>query len=724
MQALPTRRLLLVHRVLLAGCLLSSFPAAGRAQLARAESLLATGDAVQAVALLRRHTDRNERDVRSWILLGRAELASHPTSNLPRVRAINAFRRATSLEPTSAEAWSWYVRAGMEIGGADGERIVREGSEQLLRLDPGAAEAWSSWLLVFRNARDRARMRAILEPGVASAEVRARIARLLLEDERYDSANAILDGLLRDDPAQPAWLARRAQSGFESGDTLGGAALYDRAIQHAGRDPSVLWEHAIGVASPDEVRAWESGVPPDAAAAWFRSFWARRNPDLFRGVNGRLAEHFRRLRVARRTWPLTHPFIGASLRASTRSLQAGPSAAEEVFYQRCEARETPTAPASARDRLRLPLDGSFPLYGAQNEFIPWPGTLLLYSRGGRKPINTASFGRDLRDVDSTAASIGYNRRTGLDDRGLLYLRLGAPLQVTIGSTNSMDRFCAVPDLERWQYDELGTVRFFRPGILSVTGSADRQTGDIVLRPMNDGQMEATAAALTTDASSVRAVLEFGTWTAQFAASRGQTEIVTLTTAGEAAVALLSADGVERRESSVTGAVRLTAPPGAYEQLVHARDGDRLGRLARPLEVRALGRGLSDLLLSVPWSEAVSREAAVAHASRTLRLSAGQAFRLYAELYGLPPSGDRIRYRAAYAFLRSDAAPRDVRPGRWETATTITQDRVVPDTAGVVMEWVDVTPDRLTPGRYIVRLEITDLVAGAVLGRSSLAFVIE
>lgn len=729
MTPLPAVRVLTLVAALL-GQLLTLQRALAQSPLAVAESAFSAGDNRRAIDLLRRITRRDDRDFRAWILLGRAELAGNPTSNLPRIRAINALRRATQLVPDSVGSWYWYARAGLALGGADGELIVKEGTEHALALDPSFEDAWDLWLLLYRNRSDRARIRRIIETHGARPELELRRARLYIEDELYDSANTLLDVLLQTDSTRPDWLARRAQSAFESGDTVVGAAFHDRALASAGRDASVLWEHAIGIAWPEEIRDWEGGIAPDSQSAWLRAFWARRDPDLFRDTNARLAEHFRRLRVARRRWPLMYPLLGASLRESSRAGQRQVSTSEEVFYQRCEARETPGGPTRAEDRARLPLDETlFPLVGAPEirQQVPWPGALNLSREpgGGQVHIIANTFNRDLRDVDTTAVAIGYNRRTGLDDRGLTYLRMGEPRRVVIGSTNVMDEFCPIPDLERWQYDGVGTIRFFRPGAVSIMGGSQssRRTGDLVMRPMTQAQFTATATALTTDQTSVPAPLVFGAWTAQFAGEAGRTELATVTTIGRAAVALVGDAPDVPRSISDSGIVVVEARPGSYDLLINAHAADSLGRLTRRIHIRDLSVALSDLVLGTTWSGVVTRSRALAHASRSLSFAPETTMRLYSEAYGLVARDGRWNYRATYTFWASDNPVRDFARADMPGAVTISHERDVLALGTAAAEWLDVGPGRLIPGRYVLRLEVTDLTTGRPLGRSQIAFAI-
>ena len=80
------------------------------------------------------------------------------------------------------------------------------------------------------------------------------------------------------------------------------------------------------------------------------------------------------------------------------------------------------------------------------------------------PILTSVPGIDLADVDTTAARVGYNLRTGLSDEGIMYLRLGPPDQQLIGSTVGTRPGCGkvMNDVQRWHYPGLGWVRFATP----------------------------------------------------------------------------------------------------------------------------------------------------------------------------------------------------------------------------------------------------------------------
>jgi len=702
-------------------------------QLPVAESALARGDFDRAVKLARDYTSHHPGDWRGWFVQGRATLARGGTGNTHRVAAIIAFRHATWLAPERAEVWDGYGRAGLELGNADGELILHEAYQRVLAIDPLYANAWENWLKAYRNRSDRERMRRILARHDSIPAVRARVAQLLIEDEQYAAADAVLDSLLELDPEHPGWLALRAESALEAGDTAVGTAFYDRALENADRDGGeVLWEQAIGIATPGEIRAWEAGIPPSARFGFLRSFWARRNPDLFRDLNQRIAEHFARLRAARKQFPSTFPLAGYKTRQLQRTLGARPTAGEGLFYQRCEARQFPTGPARAADVARMSPEVESLLYDPAIE-ATWRNSVLppgeLYVDPKVAGVLDMPYARDLRDVDTTAAAIGYNLRTGLDDRGLTYLRFGAPRRRTIGSLNSVDPFCQLPDLERWEYEDIGIVRFFRPEAVNVGAAApSASTGELVFRPMSDRQFEAMEAVLTRNATSVPAPLSFGVWLAQFAgAETGMTDLVVVTTRGAVAAQLTAAAAVAGPPlGDTTGLVVLQAAPGWYSLMADARVGDTLGRQGLTVSVHALGRdwGTSDFLLAAAWPDTlITRSAMLGRVQRDLIFGTGATLRAYAEIYGLHPRDGRVEYRASYQIYRTSDVARDALredlPGGVELSFT----RSRPSTGGPVAEWLDITPAQVPPGRYLLRLEVMEPRGLQVIGRAQIGFEI-
>ncbi len=714
--------------------------------LAAAVHALASDSIEQAINLAERYTWKAPRDPRGFLVLGDAYARRMPAG---RFRAIEAYRTAQRLARRDPDPPYRMAQMGLWLGGDDGERIAREELEHVLELDPLYKDAWELWLTLYRNGGGRRKMVERLAPHRTRPVIQARIAQLLVEDEAYADADRLLDSALSADSTSPDWLALRAQSALESADTVRGIALYRRGLAHADRDSAdVLWRQVIGIATPAEVRAWWAGVSAGRQGAWLESFWARRSPNLFAGANGRIAEHFARLRYARKHFPLLHPLVSYHRSARARSLNLEPSAPERALHLRCEVYQMAMPPSG----------GNVPLPGVSSARAHGPGEGLLahltpeekdaiketLRHGGRvsplvrdalaeegpfalAPTIFAPLGLDLRDLDSTAARVGYNLATGLDDRGLMYLRFGPPDKLVLGGDNAVDPQCATTELERWRYAEWGEVRFARPSAFS---RGLRTTPEMVFRPMNAQQFETMKLGLTRDAPSEPAPLEFGVWTAHFrrAADPRLADLVVVTTRGEVAATLVpDTGGASSVRQAATGYVTLPAPPGRYALLVHARDADTLGRQSLAVWIRGFGfaPGISDLLAASPWPAAtVDRDAMLEHVRRDRTFRAGESVRVYTELYGLSQSVGRIDYRATYHLLKTPDPARDILREQWRSAVTFEFDRArLARPGSMEVETLDVDPRYLPAGTYLLRLEARDNATATPLGRSTIALVV-
>lgn len=685
-------------------------------QLMAAADSLHAGSVDAAIDLAQHYTWNHPKDPEGFLLLGDAWAAKKPMGGL---QALQNYRLARDLEPRDPDPPYRMAQLALRLGGADGERILQESLERVMSIDPLYKNAWQQWLLAYRNTDRRQAMIKILWPFVSNPIVKGRLAQLEIENESYGTADSLLAGAIHADTADPQWLALRAQSSLEQGDTTLGLTTYERALTHAERDTAdVLWRQIIGIATPAELIAWSNGVPPGEKGSWIESFWARRNPDLFAGVNARVFEHFQRLRYARKHYPLLHPFTNAQRNAAERAANAEIRPGERQEYLDCEATEAVTTGSvmDMRDTVTPQAPGEkAPL---APEFTK--DLASAFASGAFAPLELAFEGSD-----TVAVRIGYNLATGLGDRGLTYLRFGPPRRVTAGNTNlgRNAQECFHPDIERWRYDDIGEVRF-GPGTPDAFGALG---GEVTFRPMNDAQYDAMKAALTRDASSEPAPLQFGVWFAQFRDSLNPhlTDFVVITTRGEVAATLVGTIGGDRgiRESDA-GYVTIHDRPGTYAVLADARVADTLGRQTLNATLRSWDSlpALSDLLLDDIWTGgAVGRGSALDHVRRDLRFLTGNVVRSYAEIYGLPHPSGVFRYHASYQLLKTNGPQRDLARPDWTRATTFDFDRqVVSYGRDFVSETLDIDPQRLPAGRYLLRLLVSDPV-GAPIGRSTVAF---
>jgi cytochrome c-type biogenesis protein CcmH/NrfG len=707
---------------------------------------LAAGRTKDAIDFASRHTRANPRDPRGFLALGDAYMGWYPDG---RFRALAHYRTAQRLTPRDPVPFYREAMVGLRVGGADGERLAADGLENVIERDPLFPDAWQSWLILFRNGGGRRAMIERLLPHASRPEVAARIARMYMEEERYPAADSILDRILAHDPRNVAWLALSAQSAFEAGDVDVGAAFYRRALVEGEHDSTeALWAQVVGIVTPEEYRDWP-GVPPAARGAWLESFWARRNPNLFTGVNGRIAEHFARWRYARKHFPLLYPLTLYHRSNLGRTLGLEPSTGEREFHQRCELYEilpsssgafpSLATAASITERFRtgagvlahLTRDekeaaargrrsGKGPMPNLIREALQQDGPFAF------APTVFMPLGFDLNRMDSTAARIGYNLATGLSDRGVTHLRYGAPDRQLLGGNNTADPSCSTDELERWHYPELGWVRFVKPNAFS---QGERVIPEMVFRPMSFEQFEAVKTALSTDETSEPAPLEFGVWTAQFRADDDRrTALAVVSTRGRVAATLVgSTGGVRGTMESDRGAVVLVDDPGGYALLAHVKDAERLGRLKRGVSLRAFGDGpaLSDLLLARAWGpagESLDRATMLARVQRDLRFTQGDTLRLYSEVYGLAREGSGSGYRARYSLLRTDDPESDVRRDTWTGAMIV--EAVRPGWWAhdqYVVETLDLKPEWIARGTYLLRVTMVDGTSGRHSNTATIAF---
>lgn len=716
---------------------------------------MADGNIDVAIRLSRQYNSRNPRDPAGFVALGDALFRRMPAG---RFEALRAYETAQRLAPSDPMTPYRMAEVGLFLGGDDGESIARRGLERVLSIDPTYADAWDLWLTLFRGGGYRRQMIDRLRRGAApNAYIAPRVATLLIEEERYSEADSVLDAALASAPRDPGLNALRAQSALETEDVPAGLRHYRTALANASEDSAqVLWKQVVGIAASDEILAWRS-VPPDQRGRWLETFWARRHPNLFAGINERIVEHFARLRYARSHYALLHPLVSYHRTQLARALSLEPSRGEREFHQRCEAVEiqlppnlqTPRDPRTGRplrraalaqmsdeqiaqalglqpgisratDRARTALSPLALLTDAERargEYLtglPIPRALLA-------PLNM-----DLRSVDSVAARIGYNLAMGLDDRGVMYLRFGAPEGMLLGGSNNADPQCNSMDIERWRYSELGEVRFARPSAFS---GGERVVPDMVFRSMNQEQFDVMRSGLTRDASSQPAPLPFGVWTAQFADTSNvdRATLVVVATRGALAASVIGVlSGADEVRTGGQGIVGISRPPGRYVMLAQVNDSGQLGRQTLRVHIRSVaGRaGLSDLLLAEAWdTPPVGRADVLQHVSRTLTFTAGQPIRSYAEVYGLVASDERWRFVVRYSILRTDDQWRDIAREDWPNPAQIAFVREVMASGRFAPEVLDITPDQIPAGRYLLRLIVEDLVAQRSLGSRTIAFTV-
>lgn len=625
---------------------------------ARAESLLAAGALEPARRIAERLVRERPSDVRALIVLGRVHLA---WPAFGRFRAESLFSRAAALDPSNPEPLYYLGRTGLALGGDDGEAIAREALVRLLALDPLYRDAWALWARLYRGDGERRAALAALDLHSGTDAVDLWRAQLMLELRHYQPAESLLAALADRTPADPAPWVLMARALYERERDAEGEWWYQGALYRAPADTAnLLWLQVRSISTPLE-RAAQDSVGPAGRETFMRRFWALRDPDLSTGANERIGEHFRRMAEARRLFGLLHPNARYHRSRAYRTVAGGLG-------------RPPGADLESVTR------------GIAGFRAPRVDDALVAAGVAGRP-------ESLPDAQS------LNLEDGLDDRGRVFARQGAPHERLVWST----------DVETWRYRIEGRV--LQVTFARRTGGFG-MSGDQVITPVVSGEASAARHLLTTDRPEVEASLDFAFWPAAFRHSaEGWSELLLFVDAERATAVLLDEAGREvSRDAGQRRPLRLVSGAGPRLLLVDAQTRERRGRFRGIAAVPAFADSpaVSSLLLASGADLPPSRVALEAVAPARLALPGDSALRLYAELYNLYDDDGLMRYEATYRFERVSGGLLGL--GRRRT-TTIRFERA--RFAGdPLIESLIVDPARLPAGRYRVSLEILDLVRGA------------
>ncbi len=226
---------------------------------------------------------------------------------------------------------------------------------------------------------------ARLERDAGSVDSAVALENRALVTGRVDSG-VVSVGLARD-------LYRLGRSDEGRAVLLRGSAIPTAAADSSYR-AALAW-----VASPRELASWDT-VPPSRRSKWLAAFWARRDVAAGLDDGGALVEHYRRFEYAMAHYRITPPETGTE---SFGTFAAGGLLSDEDDARRLAM----TYPECFPEESRLASESE--LIGADSP--------LLYFHSGHDEV---------------------------DDRGVVYIRLGPPDQRT--STITGD------PVEIWQYD--------------------------------------------------------------------------------------------------------------------------------------------------------------------------------------------------------------------------------------------------------------------------------
>jgi tetratricopeptide (TPR) repeat protein len=617
---------------------------------ARAESLLVEGELGEARRQLERAVRRNREDTRALTLLGRVHL-EWPV--IGRWKAWDYLERAAKADTTDPEARYWQAQVGLRLAMEDGQWMIRRALLDVWRIDPEYKDTWAIAEQIYWNDDHRRSAAQSLSRSPGNTRTDLLRAWFLVQAGEYPDAATVLDSLIaagRDDAS--VW-ALKAQCALERGDTTGGLADYERALERAASDTlDLLWQQARGIASPEEDSVYVT-LPPGERAAFLRSFWSQREPDLTTAGNERIVEHFSRLAHARDYYPLLHPQATFHRSELNRALYSGMSGGiiQSLGYA----------------------------FGVT--VVPMPGRSRIEDDATR-----AGLGVDIRDLPEPDSVTRY-RTYGFDGRGLVYLRYGEPDRRlrTVGP---------VPvDAEQWYYETPN-------GIAAITFAS--VVGDMLLYPTNRTELHNSALVLETDDTSIPATLDVYAWVATFrGAIDGYHLVYVGATPDSGAAALWDSQWTEL--ARVTGSAPFVFHVGAqrYSIGVDVKEGDQLGRLRAQADVPYLWLDrltVSSLLVASLADTAYSREEIARAMPGTRRLSVAEPLAFYSEIYELTADSSGLaRYEIEYAFEQDGEQVLAIRFQRQAPAASIVTERVV------------LAPGRIPRGDYRISMRVRDLV---------------
>src|SRR5437016_2298008 len=478
------------------------------------DSLLAARRLPDARRAAERLITQRPDDPHAHLALGRVWQA-WPT--VGRYQALAEFRTAERLAPDDTAPLWGQVEVGYRLGSDEGEAIARAALIRLLEVRPGDDAAWERFLELYHDDAvwRRADRALALHPDDPAAALRRGVIAVALEEPAR--ADSLATGVLaRRGPDVSASLVR-ASASFQLGRDSTGYAWYDSALAHADVDSTgALWDNVRLIATPDEGARFAATGPGDARR-FFLWFWGKRDPNLVTPWNERIAEHFQRLAYVRRHFHLLHPLSLYHRSATARALTA----------------------AGIRSLQRQ-------FIAVEPQLVPLASERLALAAGvGPEP-------HDAADQPGERSIYGL---TGLDARGLVWLRHGAP-DTRLTKARDPLRSLDLPgvsalDAEAWRY-ETASVAFTR-----ATASAGLQLGgDYIFTPTTARQAADTRRLLETDRTRLGAPLSPRVWVAFFRGrTPGRTEVYYRSAPDTAGVALWDERGVAADER---GAARYVA----------------------------------------------------------------------------------------------------------------------------------------------------------------------
>jgi len=287
----------------------------GPALIDRGYLSLGTGNKKQAKRDFDRALGSKSSSIKAKAYVGLGDVLR---TNPKRIhQAIEKYRFALDVDPSCKEASYALAKAGTEYAQTVGYRVAAKTLVDLICLDPDYKDAYRLWRdeILDKTDDEISRVDQTLESYLAahpdSAAWRLDLAWDRFELGAPEQALETLTCLKEQNPDynSPSIPLLEARCRLELGDTLSFQKLYEKAVETAREtgDFSQLFVDAETIFTPGDYEKWEKLPDNRARAVFLRTFWQNINPDKLKESNPRLAEHYARLRYAKKNYPLKMP---------------------------------------------------------------------------------------------------------------------------------------------------------------------------------------------------------------------------------------------------------------------------------------------------------------------------------------------------------------------------------------------------------------------------------
>lgn len=251
------------------------------------------GEADSARIALRRATRLDTTLASAHFGIGRTylELDAEPKTAIPH------FEAALAIDSTYAEALAQVALAYQQTGKT---RDASRAADRAIRLDPRLALPYrilaETYVAADNTAASLIYFKRYLDLNPTDEETAVQFAQYLLKEERWEDLYEVTSRL-----SDPETLPLLAIALINKGEHEGAMEAFREYIATLEEEEAALYEDITLVGLKREVRAYRT-VPESAKAAFLQQFWMRRDPFKTTGGAMRRAEHYRRVWHARQTY--------------------------------------------------------------------------------------------------------------------------------------------------------------------------------------------------------------------------------------------------------------------------------------------------------------------------------------------------------------------------------------------------------------------------------------